>query len=69
MDIQDRITAIEADLQQTKYELNKILLDIRTYLMEVQSPILNDLNRKKLYEELNAERDKTAWKTKNSCKL
>jgi NTP pyrophosphatase (non-canonical NTP hydrolase) len=56
MDIEERINAIEADLQQTKDELKDILFDIRTYLMEVQSPIPNDLNRDKGEEELKTER-------------
>lgn len=56
MEIEDRINAIEADLQQTKDELKEILFDIRTYLMEVQSPIPNDLNKEKFQEELKSER-------------
>lgn len=56
MEIEDRINAIEADLQQTKDELKEILFDIRTYLMEVQSPIPNDLDKEKFQEELKSER-------------
>jgi len=36
--------------------LKEILLDIRTYLMEAQTPIPNDLDRDRLREELEAER-------------
>lgn len=56
MEIDDRINALEADLQQTKEELKEILFDIRTYLMEVQSPIPNDLDKDKIQEELKTER-------------
>lgn len=56
MEIEDRINAIEADLQQTKDDLKEILFDIRTYLMEVQSPIPNDLDKEKIQEELKSER-------------
>ena len=56
MEIEDRINAIEADLQQTKDDLKDILFDIRTYLMEVQSPIPNDLDKEKIQDELKSER-------------
>ena len=56
MDIEERINAIELDLRQTKDELKEILFDIRTYLMEVQSPIPNDLDKDKIQEELKSER-------------
>jgi len=56
MEIEDRIKAIEEDLQQTKDELQEILFDIRTYLMEVQSPIPNELDKEKLQDELKSER-------------
>ena len=56
MDAEDRIKAIEDELQETKEDLKQILLDIRTYLMEAQSPIPNDLDRERLREELEAER-------------
>ena len=56
MDIEERINAIELDLRQTKDELKEILFDIRTYLMEVQSPIPNDLDKEKIQDELKSER-------------
>jgi len=56
MDSEDRIKAIEDEFQETKEELKQILLDIRTYLMEAQTPIPNDLDRERLREELEAER-------------
>jgi hypothetical protein len=56
MDTEDRIKTLEEEFQETKEELKEILLDIRTYLMEAQTPIPNDIDREKLREELEAER-------------
>ena len=56
MDDESRIKALEDELHETEEELKKILLDIRAYLMEAQTPIPNDLIREKLREELEAER-------------
>ena len=48
MDTESRIKVLEDDLRETKEELKQILLDIRTYLMEAQTPIPNDLDRERL---------------------
>jgi hypothetical protein len=56
MDTESRIKALEDDFRETEEELKEILLDIRTYLMEAQTPIPNDLDRERLREELEAER-------------
>ena len=56
MDSDSRVDAINEEFQQLKEELQDILLDIRTYLMEAQSPIPNDLNKEKLRQELDTER-------------
>ena len=56
MDNESRIEALEKELQETQEELKEILLDIRTYLMEAQTPIPNDLDRERIREELEAER-------------
>ncbi len=56
MDTESRIKALEDDFRETEEELKEILLDIRTYLMEAQTPIPNDLDRDRLREELEAER-------------
>jgi hypothetical protein len=56
MDTESRIKALEDEFQETKEELKRILLDIRTYLMEALTPIPNDLDRERLREELEAER-------------
>ena len=39
MEIEDRIKALEEEFQETKKELQHILLDIRYYLMAAQSPL------------------------------
>ncbi len=39
MDTEERIKALEDDFRVTKEELNRILLDIRTYLMEASNPL------------------------------
>ena len=56
MDEESRLKALEDEFQETKEELQQMLLDIRTYLMEAQTPIPNDLEKGKLREELEAER-------------
>ena len=56
MDSENRVDAINEEFQQLKDELKDILLDIRTYLMEAQSPIPNDLDKEKLRQELDTER-------------
>ena len=56
MDPENDIDAMETEFQEVKNELKDILLDIRTYLMEVQSPIPNDLQKESLREELKTER-------------
>jgi len=56
MEPENDIDAVEAEFQEIRDELKAILFDIRAYLMEVQSPIPNELKRKELREELKAER-------------
>ena len=56
MDIEERLEAIETDLQQAREEIQDILLDIRTHLMEVQSPIGSSSAGEQQTDELNAER-------------
>ncbi len=38
MDIEERVKTLEAEFQITKEELKQILLDIRAYIMEAQTP-------------------------------
>ncbi len=42
MDAEQRIKALEDEFQVVKQELKMILLDIRAFVMEVQSPIRAD---------------------------
>lgn len=39
MDKQDQLTALENEFHKTKEELQQILLEIRAFLMEAQSPL------------------------------
>jgi hypothetical protein len=50
------ITTVEAEFQEIRDELKEMLFDIRTYIMEAQTPIPNDLEKERLREELDAER-------------
>jgi len=50
------IDQVVAEFQEVRDELKEILFDIRTYIMEAQTPIPNDLDRERLREELDAER-------------
>jgi hypothetical protein len=50
------IDTVEAEFQEVRDELKEILFDIRTYIMEAQTPIPNDLVRERLREELEAKR-------------
>ena len=56
MDIEERIKALEDEFQVTKEELRQILLDIRTFLMEVQTPLPSNLSTEKLPEQSNSEK-------------
>jgi hypothetical protein len=50
------LDAVEAEFQEVRDELKEILFDIRTYLMEAQTPIPNDLEKERLREALDSER-------------
>jgi hypothetical protein len=56
MNSDDRVDTINEEFQELKDELREILLDIRTYLMEAQTPIPNDLDKERLRQELDTER-------------
>ena len=55
-DIEQRIEALEAEFKATKEELQQILLDIRTFQMEAQSPLPADAKRGKLPARREAEK-------------
>ena len=57
MDIEERIKALEDEFQVTKEELRQILLDIRTFLMEVQTPLPSNLSTEKLPEQSDSEKE------------
>jgi len=46
--MEDKIRELEEELQVTKEELKKLLLDIRAFLMEAQNP-MRPFERKKVY--------------------
>ena len=48
MDTDEKIKALNDEFQPVQEELKKILYDIRTWIMEAQSPIPNDLERGRL---------------------
>ena len=59
MTTEDRLKALQDEFQVTKEELKQILYDIRTYIMEAQTPIPNDLEKERLddlYAEWDSER-------------
>ena len=56
MDIEERIKALEEEFEATKAELDQILLDIRTCLMEAQTPLRADLDVSKLSQQSDAEK-------------
>lgn len=56
MDKENNIDAISKEFQEVRDELKEILLDIRVFLMEAQSPIPNDLEKAQLEEELKTQR-------------
>jgi hypothetical protein len=56
MSSDEKVTTVEAEFQEIRDELKEMLFDIRTYIMEAQTPIPNDLEKERLREELDAER-------------
>ena len=62
MTTDDRLKALQDEFQTTKDELKQILYDMRTYIMEAQTPIPNDLEKDKLddlYSEWDSARKET----------
>ncbi len=50
---EERIKTLQDEFEITKEELKKLLYDIRTYMMEAQTPIPNDLERERLTTLIN----------------
>jgi hypothetical protein len=53
---EERIKELEAEFHQIRDELKEMLFDVRTYLMEAQTPIPNDLEKERLRDELEVGR-------------
>jgi len=60
MDTEERIKALNDEFQPVQEELKNILYEIRTWIMEAQSPIPNDLERGRLDMFLNDSGNQTA---------
>ena len=56
MDKEANLEKITAEWEEIRDELKDILMDIRIFLMEAQTPIPNDLEKAQLREELRSER-------------
>jgi hypothetical protein len=56
MEREEMLKKLDTEFQETRNELKEILFDIRTYLMEAQTPIPNDLEKERLRDELEAGR-------------
>ena len=50
------IDKLTGEWEEIREELKDILMDIRVFLMEAQTPIPNDLEKAKLNQELQSER-------------
>ena len=57
MNIETKILELEKQIEEAKRDLKPILMDIRTYIMEADTPIPNDLDRERLREELEASKE------------
>ena len=55
MNMEDRVKALEEELQVTKDELRQILLDIRACLMETQTPLPANLNKGRFTDQSDSE--------------
>lgn len=64
MDTEERIKALNDEFQPVQEELKKILYDIRTWIMEAQSPIPNDLERGRLDTFLDDSANQEALRAK-----
>ena len=56
MEQDSNIEKITGEWEEIREELKDILMDIRVFLMEAQTPIPNDLEKAKLNQELQSER-------------
>ena len=56
MDIEERTKILEDEFQEAKQEVKRILLDIRAFLMEVNSPLRYEPGKEKLPGGRDSER-------------
>lgn len=56
MDMEERVKTLETEFQVTRDELRQILLDLRTYLMEAQTPFQAGLPVARPRAEANQKR-------------
>ncbi|MFC1964151.1 hypothetical protein ACFLV1_02080 [Chloroflexota bacterium] len=56
MDNEERIKVLEEEFQTTKLELQQILLDIRTFQMEGQTPLPAETKRGKVQAQRGAKK-------------
>ena len=56
MDTEERVKVLEDEFHKTKEELRQILLDIRTCLMEAQTPLRSDMNLRRHHSQSNAKK-------------
>jgi hypothetical protein len=56
MEQDPNLDKLTAEWEEIREDLKDILMDIRVFLMEAQTPIPNDLEKTKLNQELQSER-------------
>jgi hypothetical protein len=56
MEQEEDLKELEAEFHTVRNEIREILFDMRTYLMEAQTPIPNDLEKERLRDELEVGR-------------
>ena len=70
MEIDEKIKALQEEFQPVQEEVKQILFDIRTWIMEAQSPIPNDLEKEHLGNFINKmkEEEKESAKGQSDTK-
>lgn len=56
MEKDSKIDALTTEWEEVREDLKDILMDIRVFLMDAQTPIPNDLEKAKLNQELQSDR-------------
>ncbi|MFC1967491.1 hypothetical protein ACFLV2_02515 [Chloroflexota bacterium] len=68
MDIEERIKTLQDEFPPVQEEVKKILYDIRTWIMEAQSPIPNDLEKEQLGNFINDMKKEQKESRSNTAK-